>query len=208
MKKSGFLGLHLALLMALVSPAQGADVSGWCPEGQKTFNAGKYDDANLALSSCLYNPPEDPVLASEGYYLRGKTYFERLDYQAALSDLELAVELWPENAEAWRSKAWLHYKQDDFLPAIQSITTALEADPHNTRSNYVHASILTAMDRPKAAMDAYDLAYSFESKDTVQKLQEALQDQGFKVGSIDGVYGAQTREALKACIADKCILSM
>jgi tetratricopeptide (TPR) repeat protein len=208
MKIYGLLGLHLALLITLMSHAQAADVSAWCPDGQKTFKAGKFDEANLALSSCLYNPPEDPVLASEGYYLRGETYFERLDYQAALSDFDLAVELWPENAEAWRSKAWLHYKQDDFLPSIQSITRALEVNPHSTKSNYVHASILTAMDRPGAAMDAYDLAYSFESRETVKKLQQELDNQGFSVGSIDGVYGAQTRKALKACIADKCILSM
>ena len=42
----------------------------------------------------------------------------------------------------------------------------------------------------------------------MQKLQQELDNQGFSVGSIDGVYGAQTRKALKACIADKCILSM
>lgn len=167
-----------------------------------------YEEANLALSSCLYNPPEDPVLASQGYFLRGETYFDRSDYVAALSDLDLAVELWPENAPAWRTKAWVHYNQEDYLAAIQAITMALEADPHSTESNHVHATILTAMDRNSQAMDAYDLAYSFETKDTVQKLQRALEREGFNVGSTDGVYGSQTRDALKACIQADCILSM
>ncbi len=208
MKYSCYYIIGLILFLASVSPLDAADVSGWCPEGQKAFSRGNYEEANLALSSCLYEPPENPELASQGYFLRGETYFDRLDYVAALSDLDLAVELWPENAEAWRTKSWVHYKQEDYLAAIQAITNSLEADPHNTESNHVHASILTAMGRQGQAMDAYDLAYSFETRQTVEKLQRALNGEGFTVGNVDGVYGSQTREALKACIAAGCILSM
>ena len=208
MRSSGLFLLQITLLIGTLSPAMAADVAAWCPDGQKLFSAGKLEDANLALSSCLYNPPDDPVLASEGYYLRAETYFDRLDYQAALSDLDLAVELWAENAEAWRSKAWLHFKQNEFHLAITAITQGLEADPHSTESHFVHASILTALGRAYAAMDAYDLAYSFENKQTVQKLQQALESKGFELGTIDGVYGAQTRSALKACIAEGCTLTL
>lgn len=204
MKVSGLLGLSLVWLFAVTPPGARADVASWCPEGQKAFSAGNFEAANLALNSCLHSPPEDPDLAASGYLLRGKTYFERLDFEAALSDFDRAVELSPDNAAAWRSKAWVHYKRNDLHPAVEAITKSLEVDPHNTKSHHVHAQILTALGREDSAMDAYDLAYSFESRETVRKLQQALENLDYKVGAIDGVYGAGTRRALKRCIADGC----
>ncbi|MDX1557009.1 MAG: tetratricopeptide repeat protein [Xanthomonadales bacterium] len=210
MRTQSVLGSVLVIAIVIVTFApQGLlaqDVGSWCPDGQKAFKSGKYEDANLALSSCLYSPPEDPKLAAAGHVMRGETYIERLDYVAALSDFDQAIELDPDNALAWREKAWAHYKQNDLHPAITSIDQSLKADPHNTESQHINAQILTALGRTGKAMDAYDLAYAFESKERVRKLQQALVAQGYEVGTLDGVYGAQTREALKACIASQCNL--
>lgn len=209
MKDSGLLGLSLAICAWFgVSEALAADVSAWCPEGQRTFASGDYDAANLALNSCLNSPPADPNAAAEGYLLRGQTYVERLDYQAALSDFDHAIELAPDSANAWRSKAWVHYKLNELHPAVSAIERALEVDAHSTESHHIHAQILTAMGRKVAAMDAYDLAYSFEDRATVQSLQRALASQDYEIGAIDGVYGARTRDALKQCIADGCRLAL
>lgn len=207
MKVQHHLWLPAAIFIFGAS-ALSADVSSWCPEGHKAYASGKMEAANIALSSCLYSPPEEPEFAAEGYYLRGETYYARGDYEAAASDFDLAVELWPDHAPAWRSKAMVHYRRNEFLEAITAISRALGIDPYNTESHFVHAQILTAMERPLLAMDAYDLGFSFESRATVQKLQEALETAGFKVGAIDGVYGARTRDALKACIAAGCELRM
>jgi len=196
------------VLANLVPIAAVSDIGSWCPEGQRAFSAGKYEAAGLALNNCLYSPPEDPELAAEGYYMRGESYLAMEDYEAALSDFEHAVDLYAEFAPAWRSKAWVHYKQDDYHAAVVSIDTALAADPGSTETHHVHAQILTAMGRTGGAMDAYDLAYAFESRQTVQKLQQALSAQGYKVGATDGVYGARTRDALKACVADGCIIEL
>ena len=197
----------LAMVFVSLSPILAfADISAWCPEGQRAFSAGKYEAAGLALNNCLYSPPEDAALAAEGYYMRGETYLALQDYEAALGDFERSIELDEQFAPAWRSKAWVHYKQNDYHDAVVSIETAIAADPGSTETHHVHAQILTAMGRQGGAMDAYDLAYAFESKQTVQKLQQALVDQGYKVGSADGVYGARTRDALKNCIADGCII--
>ncbi len=206
MKDSGWMGLLTGIAGIVVVSTTSADVSGWCPDGQKAFSAGKFEEANVALNSCLYSPPENPAEASQGYYLRGETYMDAMDYQAAISDFDKAVELDPDNANAWRSKAWAHYKRDELHPAVTAITMSIEIDAQNTESHHVHAQILTAMGRTGQAMDAYDLAYSFEDRRKVQALQSALADQGFGVGSSDGVYGARTRDALKACIAAGCII--
>lgn len=207
MNSAGFLGLSLAIGVAFASQsAYAVNVAGWCPDGQRAFDAGNFEVANLALNSCLHSPPEDQVVAADGYFLRGLIYAERRDYQAALGDLDRAVELAPENADAWRNKAWVHYKLNELHPAVTSIERALELDTQSTASHHIHAQILTAMERDSAAMDAYDLAYSFESRATVQQLQEALVSQDYDIGSIDGVYGGRTRDALKACIADGCSL--
>lgn len=208
MNHSGLLGMPLAILVAAMPVAAHADVSDWCPEGQKAFSAGKYEAAMLALNSCLYSPPDDPELAASGYIMRGRTYLQGLDYQAALSDFETAVELSPENAVAWRNKAWVHYKRNELHPAVMAIEKSLEFDAQSTRAHHIHALILTAMGRPEAAMDAYDMAYSFESRSTVQALQQALKNQGYRLEAVDGVYGAHTREALKACIADGCSITL
>lgn len=204
MKHSGLLGLSLLTLIAATPAVALADVSSWCPEGQKAFSAGNYEEANRALNTCLYSPPEDPSLAADGHVVRGETYVEGLDFEAALSDFDRAIELAPDNAVAWRKKAWVHYKRNELHLAVTAITESLELDPHSTRSHHIRAQILTAMGRQNAAMDAYDLAYSFESPAAVQQLQGALESQGFKVGAIDGVYGARTRDALKECIAAGC----
>lgn len=204
MRFSGLLGLSLATLIAAAPAVARADVSSWCPEGQKAFAAGRTEAANLALNSCLYSPPEEPAAAAEGYAMRGETYLAALDYEAALSDFDRAIELAPANAGAWRSKAWVHYKRNELHPAVVAITESINLDPRNTESHHIHAQILTAMGRESAAMDAYDLAYSFESKQAVQRLQQALVSQDYPIGTVDGVYGAQTRDALKACIANRC----
>ena len=208
MKESGLFALTLALLMGSTSPSLPADVGSWCPEGQKAYSAGKFEEANTALNSCLYSPPEDSKLAAEGYVMRGETYVRRLDYEAALSDFDRALELSPQNAVAWRSKAWVHYKTNDLHPAVVAIENSLEADSHSTESHHIHALILTALGRPDAAMDAYDLAYSFESRAVVQGLQMELEKQGYDIRAIDGVYGSRTREALKKCIADGCVIPL
>jgi tetratricopeptide (TPR) repeat protein len=209
MKVSGLPALLLATAFAFAPQiAISADAGNWCPEGQQAFSRGKYEEANMALSSCLYNPPDDAALAAKGYYMRGETYLDRDDYDAALSDFDLAVELDPENATAWRSKAWVHYKQNELHSAITAITESLEVDPHNTKSQHIHAQILTAMGRENAAMDAYDLAYSFEDREQVKKLQKALQNQDYLDGAVDGVYGTKTRAALRACIANGCSLTL
>jgi tetratricopeptide (TPR) repeat protein len=208
MRDWNVLALVLVTTFANLLPmAALADIASWCPEGQRAFSAGKYEAAGLALNNCLYSPPEDPELAAEGYYLRGEVYLAAQDYEAALGEFEKAVELDADFAPAWRSRAWVYYKQDDLHAAVVSIDTALEADPGSTQTHHVHAQILTAMGRQGGAMDAYDLAYAFESRQTVQKLQQALADQGYEVGSADGVYGNRTRDALKQCIADGCIIT-
>jgi tetratricopeptide (TPR) repeat protein len=202
-------GSTLVLVFAVaISNSAGADLRSWCPEGQKAFSAGNYEAASLALNTCLSSPPEDPQQAAEGYYARGETYRMLEDYEAALGDFEEAVELDPEFAPAWRSKAWVNYMQEEYFDAVVAIETAIEADPGDTQTHHVHAQILTAMGREGGAMDAYDLAYSFEDRQAVKKLQQALQEQGYKIGSADGVYGSRTRDALKACIADGCILTL
>lgn len=209
MNKTGLLGLSLATWIAITPlHAAAADVSQWCPEGQRTYAAGDYEAANLALNSCLHSPPEDPQAAAGGYHLRGETYLEQLDYKAALSDFDRAVELAPTFADAWRSKAWVHYKLNDLHPAVTAIEEALEVDAQSTDSHHIHAQILTALGREHAAMDAYDLAYSFESRETVQRLQQALASQDYEIGTVDGVYGARTRNALKQCIADGCSIQL
>lgn len=209
MKGTRLLGLSLASCVAIAPlHVTAADVSAWCPEGQRAYLTGDYEAANLALNSCLHSPPEDPEAAAEGYYLRGETYLERLDYQAALSDFDRAVELAPSKGEAWRSKAWVHYKLNELHPAVTAIEKALEVDARSTQSHHINAQILTALERELAAMDAYDLAYSFESRETVQRLQRALASQDYEIGAIDGIYGARTRNALKQCIADRCGLAL
>jgi tetratricopeptide (TPR) repeat protein len=189
-------------------PANAADVSAWCPQGQKSFNGGQFEAANLALNSCLNSPPDNPEVAAEGYLLRGETYLRGLVYKAALSDLDRAVELSPANADAWRVKAWISYKLKDFHGGVTAIDESLQIDPLSTESHHIHAQILTAMGRQNAAMDAYDMAYSFEDQGTVQTLQQSLENQDYEIGPIDGVYGSRTRDALKACIADGCSISL
>ncbi len=200
--------LILSFLSAIVvlgwQVAFAQDVSSWCPDGQKAFSAKKYEQANLALSSCLYSPPEDPAAAAAGYVMRGETYADRLDYEAALSDYDRAIELVPDYGLAWRDKAWAHYKRNELHPAISAINRSLEAEPYNTQSQHIKAQILTLLGRSQKAMNAYDLAYSFENPERVRKLQESLAGLDYDVGAADGVYGTQTREALKACIADGC----
>ena len=196
--------LLAAACFTMTPVAQAQDVRAWCPDGYKAFVAERFEAANLALSACLYEPPEDAELAAGAYVMRGLTYAAADDTEAALNDFDRAVDLMPQNAVAWREKARVHYRLGDLHPAIESIEQSLAIDPNNTESHHVHAQILTTLERPELAMDAYDLGYSFETKDRVRRLQENLAGLGYAIGAADGVYGRRTRDALKACIADGC----
>lgn len=196
--------LLIAASIALPEHAAAQPDTGWCKDGRRAFHAERYEEANKLLSSCLYSRPEDPATAADGYYMRGVTYLQRPDMEAALGDFDLAIEIFPQHAYAWQQKSWVHYLGEDYHPAIVAIENSLRNDPNNTKSHHIHALILTAMERPDQAMDAYDLAYSFERRDTIMDLQRALQAQGYSPGAVDGNYGGRTRDALKACIAAGC----
>ncbi len=66
------------------------------------------------------------------------------------------------------------------------------------------AVVSRAADR--ATVEDFEAAFK-DGLVSVASTQQALKDLGYRPGPVDGLYGRQTRQALKACLAKNCSLS-
>lgn len=101
----------------------------------------------------------------------------------AMGEPDLAVEHFsalidhaPDFAEAYNSRAAAFYQQGDFGPAIDDVAHALTLDPRHFTAITGLATLLEAMDRPAAALEAYRMALAIhphlgEAQETMERLE-------------------------------------
>lgn len=72
-------------------------------EIKEQLNRGEVDEAIRTLDNYLSNP--NATEKDEAYYLRGNAYRKKEDWQQALNNYQLAIELNPESAASNARKA-------------------------------------------------------------------------------------------------------
>ena len=77
-------------------------------------------------------PSLDNTTDSEAFYRLGRVLYDQGRLSYAVSTLEDAVSIAPNNSGAWISLAQAHYEQRHYQKAISAFERVLEIDPNNT----------------------------------------------------------------------------
>lgn len=86
---------------------------------------------------------------------RAVRFTKEADLDLALKILDAAVDIAPEEAEAWYLRAKVHYLQGQYEPALTDLKRALELDPKHYRALDDLGLVLEALGTKKEALQAY-----------------------------------------------------
>jgi tetratricopeptide (TPR) repeat protein len=88
------------------------------------------------------------------------------DYPDAIKWLEKAVELDPNNKDAWYCLGRTYYTRSRLIDARKAFETVLALDPHNAKAENNLGLIFESDAQPSAALDAYGTAIAWEQKNS------------------------------------------
>lgn len=193
----------LYILGATTAQAASADA---CPGADTAYDLRDYDTARQGYSLCIERGrlPEEEL--PDLHHRRGRSQMKLGDYDAALADFDRALAIEENHAQALNSRAWvllLKGLPEGALPDIEA-AQALQPDDARIADSYAH--VLAALGRRDEAIAAFDRALELQNGNQIAKLQDNLRAAGYDAGPSDGQPGPKTREALAACVRDRCII--
>lgn len=114
---------------------------------------------------------------------RGKAFTARTEFDKALSVLDAAVDLAPDYAEAFNTRAYTHYRMGNTGLALGDLRRAIALEPNHFRALDGMAKILTDIGEKKAALKTYDLLLKVHpeiegAKEAADELRKAVEGQG------------------------------
>lgn len=123
-------------------------------QGIDNLNRGRYDEAiadfNSVLSrSILARSLEDAyalVYRAEALSLKG-------ELDAALSDINRALEINPDLPMAYKIRASVNWERGDLMRAVEDITFVIDHDPDDEQSYYFRASVRMHLDQYSSAIE-------------------------------------------------------
>lgn len=89
---------------------------------------------------------------------RGLEYQEKDDLEGARDAFDRAIALKPDYAEAWNRRAVLFFEAGKYDEAVADLETALTHEPRHFGAWIGLAMIFESIDRPEAALRAYEKA--------------------------------------------------
>lgn len=94
-------------------------------EANRLANSGQSAEAAAVYTEILRHDPQN----ARAYAFRGGCYATLLEYNQAISDLHRAIELNPDNADAWYNLSVIYHNRMQFTEAREARAKALLLDP-------------------------------------------------------------------------------
>jgi tetratricopeptide (TPR) repeat protein len=92
-----------------------------------------FDAALTDANALLAIQPEDWSYSFWAYYHRAQCWLERMDYAAAISDLDEIVRRTPNDAQFYAARAWVYFKWGKIEEAVAEDAAARRLDPRYGR---------------------------------------------------------------------------
>lgn len=140
---------------------------------------------------------------SLAYAMRALAQSLQGQYDKALPDYDKAIELDPSSAIALNNRAWAYYKIGRARRGLRDVERSIELQPSSAHAHDTRAHIYQDMGDTGAALADYERAARFGGERIVKLYQCGLTSFGLYKGSIDGMYSAATREAMRACVSKR-----
>ena len=140
---------------------------------------GEWDLARDHLDRAIQIQGDTPA-AARAYYLRAGIYGEQNQLEAALADLERAVQLRPNFAEAWSDLGAVRRNLLDDAGALAAFERAVRIDPKNGKAQFRLGSAYLHGRKPHLAVEQLRQALRLDPDDraTLYNLQMALRADG------------------------------
>jgi tetratricopeptide (TPR) repeat protein len=147
--------------------------------GLVLLQAGEYEAAAGHLDRALKNMGQTAD-AAYPHYLRAKAYSARDDPQKAAAQLEQAVSLRPDFAEAWSDLGQARKLLLDDAGALTAEKRAVELNPADPIAQYRLGAEYLLQNQPQPAVEHLQEAYRLNPRDqsTLNSLQTALRRDG------------------------------
>jgi tetratricopeptide (TPR) repeat protein len=113
---------------------------------------------------------------------RAERFVKESDLDLALRILDATIDIAPDDAEAWRQRATVHYLQKDYELALADLRHVLDLDPKHYKAINDLGVVLEAMGSKKEALEAYRKALAVnpfldETRRTVEELSREVDGQ-------------------------------
>jgi tetratricopeptide (TPR) repeat protein len=113
---------------------------------------------------------------------RAERFVKESDLDLALRILDATIDIAPDDAEAWRQRATVHYLQKDYEFALADLRHALDLDPKHYKAINDLGVVLEAMGLKKEALESYRKALQVnpfldETRRAVEELSHEVDGQ-------------------------------
>ena len=127
-------------------------------EGKKLYMQGFFRRSIDCCNKAIILDEKYPY----AYYYRGNAYFELKDYQAALNDYKMAIELKPEIAEYHKGCAGVYFNLEKYKESLTEINKAIKLAPDQSMFYIGRGDIYSKLKRYKEAIEDYNKAIKLE----------------------------------------------
>jgi len=153
-------------------------------------NKGDFKQGIHLYSQYIKQNNQDP----KAYYQRGKAYFKIKDYNAAISDLNKAMQLAPDDAHLTSERGLIYFMAKKEDKAISDFDKAVELEPENPFRYASRAFIKDRLNDLEGAKADYQKALELDPEDAISynNLGLVLDKMGHKKKADDNFEKAAT----------------
>lgn len=130
---------------------------------QSLFQDNRFDDLIDSAGSLLAEEPQNV----RGLYWRACALMRLERHDEALEDLNLAIEIYDEYADAFTQRGVLYFHRDELQLAMIDMDRAVELEPENPYRYSSRAYIKSALDQVASAIRDYEWAIHLDPEDAV-----------------------------------------
>ncbi len=168
----------LTVTFSLPLQAENADEGGFPPDMLGALKQAEPAEAKRLADEIALRWDQSGSPAMDLLLRRGQDAVARGDLDAAIGHLTALTDHAPDFAEGWHLRASALFQKEQFGPAMHDLEIALHLNPNNFRALYGLGVILEQLEKPKLAVEAYELALAiYPHYDDAKKAMERLSAQ-------------------------------
>jgi len=115
--------------------------------------------------------PPDPPPEAKLHLQQGRNHADKKEYDKAIEEFTLAIEIYPPYADAYSSRAAAYIQLRNYDKALEDLNEAYQKDPENAYINYNRAALYSLRKEIELSLNSLDksLELGFNRYDIIEK---------------------------------------